>query len=243
MAQKILIIEDMEDIVFVLKEYLEREGFQVTAAYNGLQGLQAVTEQKPDLVILDLTLPGLEGLEVCRRIRRDPETAQIPVLILSGKGEEVDKVVGLEVGADDYMTKPFGPKELVARVKTLLRRTGAPQVAKVLKAGQIEMDLERYTVNVRGRGIALTLREFDLLRALLEVKGRALSREFLLEKVWGRDREVGIETRTIDVHIRSLRNKLGPEGRRILTVRNVGYRLDFSPEGPNQDSPSREDSA
>jgi DNA-binding response OmpR family regulator len=234
MAQEVLIIEDMELVVLALKENLEREGFQVLTAMNGQDGLRAVTEHKPDLVILDLILPDMDGLEICRKIRRNPEASRVPILILSGKAEEVDKVVGLAVGADDYMAKPFSDKELVARVKALLRRASASPESKVLRAGTIELDPERYTVSVAGHPVTLTSREFELLKALLEAKGRALTRDHFLETVWGFDRAVSVETRTVDVHIKSLRNKLGPEGRRILTVRNVGYRCDVSPEGPTE---------
>ena len=238
MAQEILIIEDMEPVVQAIRMVLEREGFRLLTAQSGQEGLRAVSEQKPDLVILDLILPDMDGLEICRRIRKNPEVARVPIMILSGKAEEVDKVVGLAVGADDYLAKPFGDKELVARVKALLRRSAAPPESKVLLAGAIEMDSERYTVSVAGNPIALTSREFELLKALLGVKGRALTRDYLLETVWGHDRAIGIETRTIDVHIRSLRHKLGIEGRRILTVRNIGYRCDVSQEGPMSGDPS-----
>lgn len=235
MSQEILVIEDMESIVLAIRGYLEREGFQVLTAMNGQDGLRAVTEHKPDLVILDLILPDMDGLDICRKIRRNPEVARVPILIVSGKTEEVDKVVGLAVGADDYLTKPFSDKELVARVKALLRRSTALPESKLLRAGTIELDPERYTVSVAGHPIALTSREFELLKALLEAKGRALTRDHFLETVWGFDRAVNVETRTVDVHIKSLRSKLGPEGRRILTVRNIGYRFDISPEGPPQD--------
>ena len=238
MSQEILIIEDMEPVVQAIRMVLEVEGFRLLTARTGQEGLRAVGEQKPDLVILDLILPDMDGLEICRRIRKNPEVARVPILILSGKAEEVDKVVGLAVGADDYLAKPFGDKELVARVKALLRRSAAPQESKVLLAGTIELDPERYTVGVAGSPVVLTSREFDLLKALMEAKGRALTRDHLLETVWGHDRAIGIETRTIDVHIRSLRHKLGREGRRILTVRNIGYRCEVSEEGPISDTSS-----
>jgi two-component system alkaline phosphatase synthesis response regulator PhoP len=185
-----------------------------------------VTEARPDLVILDLTLPGLDGFEVCRRIRGQPETARLPILVLSGRAEEVDKVVMLELGADDYVTKPFNTKELVARVKTLLRRVSSPALPRVLRVGTLEVDLERHIVVVAGQPISLTAKEFELLKALFEAKERTLTRAFLLEGVWEYGEELEIETRTVDVHVRSLRKKLGPEGARIITVRNVGYRLD-----------------
>src|SRR5438128_12645690 len=144
MASKVLIVEDEQGVVHLLRARLEREGFQVIAAYDGQAGLRAVTEARPDLLILDLTLPGLDGFEICRRIRRQPETARLPILVLSGRTEEVDKVVLLELGADDYVTKPFSPKELVARVKTLLRRVSTPPLPRVYRAGTLESDLERH---------------------------------------------------------------------------------------------------
>ena len=230
MAQKILVVEDMESLADALRALLEHEGFQVAVARNGLEGLQAVYKQRPDLLLLDVNLPGLDGLEVCRRLRRNPETAQLPILMLSGKVEEADKVVGLEVGADDYITKPFSPKELIARVKSHLRRFRSASPSNVLRAGGIEMDLDRFAVTMRGEPVSLTAKEFQLLKALLEAEGRVASREFLFETVWGHDRRTEVDSRTIDVHIRSLRNKLSPEGRLIHTVRNVGYRLGTVPD-------------
>ena len=226
MESKILIVEDEQGVVHLLRDRLEPEGFKVIAAYNGQDGLRAVAEARPDLVILDLTLPGLDGFELCRRIRRQPETARLPILVLSGKAEEVDKVVMLELGADDYVTKPFSTKELVARVKTLLRRGSAPDLPRVLRVGTLEVDLERHIVSVAGQPLSLTAKEFELLKTLLEARERTLTRAFLLERVWDYGEELEIETRTVDVHIRSLRKKLGSEGARIITVRNVGYRLD-----------------
>ena len=226
MDSKILIVEDEQGVVDLLRKALEHEGFQVIAAYNGQAGLQAVSEARPDLIILDLTLPELDGFELCRRIRRQPETARLPILVLSGRTEEVDKVVMLELGADDYVTKPFSPKELVARVKTLLRRVSTPALPQVLRVGTVEVDLDRHTVLVAGQPTSLTAKEFELLKALLEAKERTLTRAVLLEQVWEYGEELDIETRTVDVHIRSLRKKLGSEGARIITVRNVGYRLE-----------------
>jgi two-component system, OmpR family, alkaline phosphatase synthesis response regulator PhoP len=223
---KILIVEDMESVVVLLRSLLEREGFQVTTAQDGLEALEAVRRDKPDLVLLDLILPGLDGLEVCRRIRHDPITAHLPIIILSGKEEETDKVIGLEIGADDYITKPFQANELIARVKGRLRRSAPTDPARVLKVGNLEMQLDRYTVTLEGKLIHLTSKEFNLLRALIMTNGRVLSRDALFESVWGHNKDADLQSRTIDVHIRSLRNKLGPEGSRIFTVRNVGYRLD-----------------
>lgn len=226
MPAKILVVEDEQDIVELVRYHLEREGFRVVAASDGPGALRAIAGEKPDLVILDLMLPGIDGLEVCRRLRRDPSTVRLPIIMLTAKGEEVDKIVGLELGADDYVTKPFSPRELVARVKALLRRSTEPEMAEVFRFGSLEVDVGRHTVTVQGGAVELTSKEFDLLRALIAAKGRVLSRDFLLEKVWGYERAFEVESRTVDVHIRRLRQKLGPEGCRILTVKNVGYRFD-----------------
>src|SRR5438445_67592 len=238
MASKVLIVEDEQGVVHLLRARLEPEGFQVIAAYDGQAGLRAVTEARPDLLILDLTLPGLDGFEICRRIRQQPETARLPILVLSGRTEEVDKVVMLELG---HFIKPFNTKELVARVKTLLRRVSTPALPRVLRVGTLEVDLDRYSVFVASQSISLTSKEFELLKALLEAKERTLTRAFLLERVWEYGEELEIETRTVDVHIRSLRKKLGSEGTRILTVRNVGYRLDTT--SPHVNSGSQDEQA
>ena len=226
MPAKILVVEDDKDIVKLVRYHLEKAGFRVASASDGLEALRAVLQERPDLVILDLMLPGLEGLEVCRRLRRDPSTARLPIIMLTAKVEEVDKIVGLELGADDYVTKPFSPRELVARVKALLRRSGEPEVAEVFRFGSLEVDIGRYTATVNGEAVVLTSKEFDLLKALIAAKGRTLSRDYLLDRVWGYERAMEVESRTVDVHIRRLRQKLGPEGRRILTIKNVGYRFD-----------------
>src|SRR2546430_4430789 len=226
MDSKILIVEDEQGVVHLLRDRLEPEGFKVIAAYNGQDGRRAVAEARPDLIIIDLTRPELDGCELCRSIRRQPKSARLPILVLSGRTEDVDKVVVLELGADDYVTKPFSPKELVARVKTLLRRVSTPALPRVLRVGTLELDLERHILLVAGHPISLTTKEFELLKALLEAKERTLTRAFLLEQDWEYCEELEIETRTVDVHITSLRKKLGSEGARIITVRNVGHRLD-----------------
>ena len=226
---KILVVEDMDSVVTLLRTLLERESFQVAVAEDGVEALEAVRREKPDLVLLDLILPGLDGFEVLQRIREDPITAHLPVIILSGKEEERDKVIGLEIGADDYVTKPFHANELIARVKNRLRRSAPTDPARTLRVGNLEMQLDRYTVTLEGKPIHLTSKEFNLLRALLMSNGRVLSRDALFESVWGASKDADLQSRTIDVHIRSLRNKLGPVGQRIFTVRNVGYRLDPTP--------------
>jgi two-component system phosphate regulon response regulator PhoB len=171
-------------------------------------------------------LPEIDGLEVCRRLRRDAASAAVPIIMLTAKAEEVDRVVGLEMGADDYLAKPFSPKELVARVRAILRRTRPAAVSSVLRAGTLALDRERHVVTLDEKPVALTPKEFDLLLALLESTGRVLSREQLLNRVWGYARADEIESRTVDVHVRRLRAKLGGESRRIGTLKGVGYRFE-----------------
>jgi DNA-binding response OmpR family regulator len=226
MASRVLVVEDEPDIRDLLVFHLTREGYQVATTGNGLDALREVTAGRPDLLVLDLMLPGLDGLEVCRRLRKDAATAALPIIMLTAKGDEVDRVVGLELGADDYIVKPFSPKEVLARVRAVLRRTQPRPGGVALEVGTLALDPATYTVTVGGTPAALTPKEFDLLRALLEARGRVLGREFLLERVWGYARANEIESRTVDVHVRRLRAKLGAEGRRILTVKNVGYRLE-----------------
>jgi len=226
MPSRVLIVEDEPDIRELVVHHLKREGYQVSAASSGEEALRQVQAAPPDLVILDLMMPAMNGLEVCRRLRQDPVTASLPIVMLTAKGDEVDRVLGLEIGADDYIVKPFSPKELLARVRAVLRRSRpAPGVAP-LRLGALVIDLGTHTASVGGDALALTPKEFDLLRALVEARGRVLSREFLLDRVWGYAHASDIESRTVDVHVRRLRVKLGPEGWRILTVKSVGYRLD-----------------
>jgi DNA-binding response OmpR family regulator len=168
----------------------------------------------------------MDGLEVCRRLRGDPATASLPLIMLTAKADEVDRIVGLELGADDYLVKPFSPKELVARVRAVLRRARPGPVSHPVSVGEVSLDVARHTVTVAGRPVELTPKEFDLLQALLEAAGRVLSREHLLNRVWGYARADEIESRTVDVHIRRLRAKLGTEERRIATIKGVGYRFD-----------------
>jgi two-component system phosphate regulon response regulator PhoB len=226
MASRVLIAEDEADIRDLLAFHLERDGYEVSRARTGTEALRLAQDRHPDLLVLDLMLPEMNGLEVCRRLRQDAATAGLPIVMLTAKGDEVDRVVGLEMGADDYIVKPFSPKEVVARVRAVLRRTRPPAGAEALVAGALVLDRETHTVRLAGAPLALTPKEFDLLRALLEARGRVLSREYLLDRVWGYARAEEIESRTVDVHVRRLRAKLGPEEHRIVTVKNVGYRLD-----------------
>jgi phosphate regulon transcriptional regulator PhoB len=229
MASRVLIVEDERDIRDLVLFHLEREGFQVSSASSGEEALRQVRHASPDLVLLDLMLPAMGGLEVCRKLRQDPATVALPIVMLTAKGDEVDRVLGLELGADDYIVKPFSPKELLARVRAVLRRARPAPGAAGIAIGALAIDPGTRTVTVQGAPLTLTHKEFELLGALADAQGRVLSREFLLDRVWGYSRAGEIESRTVDVHVRRLRVKLGPEGRRILTVKSVGYRLD--PEG------------
>jgi phosphate regulon transcriptional regulator PhoB len=229
MASRVLIVEDERDIRDLVLFHLKREGFQVSSASSGEEALRQVRHASPDLVLLDLMLPAMGGLEVCRKLRQDPATVALPIVMLTAKGDEVDRVLGLELGADDYIVKPFSPKELLARVRAVLRRAKPAPGVGALAIGALAIDQGTRTVTVQGAPLALTHKEFELLGALADAQGRVLSREFLLDRVWGYSRAGEIESRTVDVHVRRLRVKLGPEGRRILTVKSVGYRLD--PEG------------
>ena len=226
MAGRVLIVEDEPDIRDLLAFHLEREGYHVTRSKTGADALRQVRARPPDLVLLDLMLPELGGLEVCRRLRQDPRTASVPIVMLTARGEEVDRILGLELGADDYIVKPFSPKEVVARVRAVLRRAGARDSGAPVVSGRLAIDPDRHTVHVDTAAIELTPKEFDLLRALAEARGRVLSREFLLDRVWGYASAGEIESRTVDVHVRRLRMKLGDEGQRITTVKGVGYRLE-----------------
>ena len=226
MATTVLIVDDEKDLVDLVRYHLEKEGFQCLQASDGLTALRLTQEQRPDLLVLDLMLPGLDGLEICRQLRRDPMTAGLPIIMLTAKAAEVDRVVGLEIGADDYLVKPFSPRELVARVKAILRRLKASSSLPTQRVGTLEVDEARHQVRVGGVPVLLTAKEFDLLRALMRVNGRVLSREQLLEAVWGYPDASEVESRTVDVHIQRLRDKLTAEAGRIVTVKGVGYRFD-----------------
>jgi DNA-binding response OmpR family regulator len=226
MASEVLVVEDEADIRRLICLCLERDGFRCRTAASGTEAQRELAAATPDLVILDLMLPELDGLELCRRIRGDARTAAVPIIILTARTDEVDRVVGLEVGADDYVGKPFSPKELMARVRAVLRRSGQRETPRVLRAGDITLDPLRHQVQVADQPVVLTPKEFDLLQALLDATGRVLSREYLLNRIWGYARADEIESRTVDVHVRRLRVKLGAAGRRIETLKGVGYRLE-----------------
>ncbi len=231
-GQKILVVEDERSIAELLAFNLGREGFEVREAVDGLAALVACRRERPDLVILDVMLPGMDGLEVCRQLRRTHEFKDVPIIMLTARREELDRVLGLEMGADDYVVKPFSPREVVARVKAILRRTLREAEATdspgggVLKAGDLELDQGRREVRRDGSGVELTFKEFEILKYLMHNPGRVISREIILEKVWGYD-YLG-DARTVDVHIRHLREKLEEipaRPRYVETVRGVGYRL------------------
>jgi len=220
----VTIIEDDPDIAGLVEHYLAAEGFKVGHARDGAEGLKRVKESPTDLLILDLMLPGLDGLDVCKALRAAPATASLPILMLTAKGEESDKVIGLELGADDYLTKPFSPKELVARVKSLLRRKARQEPAvPVYTYKELRLDQERHEVTFKGKDVQLTAKEFALLQQLLENPGRVLTRQTLLDRVWGYQSDV--TTRTVDVHIRRLREKIPMLTDMIVTVKSLGYKL------------------
>ncbi|RPH40131.1 MAG: DNA-binding response regulator [Planctomycetota bacterium] len=224
MARTILVIDDEPELVKLLDYNLSKAGYLVLSARDGESGLAAARKHAPDAIILDVMMPGLDGWEVCKRLRQDPSTSALPVLMLTAKADEGDRVLGLELGADDYVGKPFGVRELLARVKALLRRSEVASTSpEVLKTGKIIIDSSRRTVMASGKPVALTATEFNLLKALAEREGRVISREDLLSLARGD--EVAVMDRTVDVHVAALRKKLGKQGEMIETVRGVGYRL------------------
>jgi len=230
--RRILVVEDEADIRELIRYNLEQEGLIVEEAADGAQALERIARRAPDLVVLDLMLPGMPGLEVCRKIRSTPQTANLPILVATAKGTEVDRVLGLEMGADDYVVKPFSPRELTARIKALLRRAHLltePESSGVYERGRLKIDFDSYQVYVEGKRKELALREFELLRFLVQHPMRVYSREQLLDMVWGRD--TFVEPRTVDVHVRRLRKHIERDDANpelILTVRSVGYR--FNPD-------------
>jgi len=228
MKEKILVVEDELDIVRMLEYNLKKEGFRVASCRDGDDALQAATKEQPDLILLDLMLPGIDGLEVCKALKKESKTSSIPVIMLTAKSQESDKIVGLELGADDYVTKPFSPRELIARIKAVLRRAKEKEkLPDVLKNGDLAIDLSKISVTVKGKPVELTAKEFELLKTLVRAKGRVLSRDHLLDTIWGFDHAMEIQTRTVDVHIRTLRKKLKSEVKRIVTVKNYGYRFEY----------------
>jgi phosphate regulon transcriptional regulator PhoB len=226
---QILVIDDEKDLIELVCYNLEKEGYQVKGALNGELGLAAAARDLPDIILIDLMLPGIDGLEVCRLLRSDKRTSRIPVIMLTAKSAESDRVLGLELGADDYVTKPFSPRELTARIKAVLRRTSIPQApSDVIRRGGLSIDLARREVSCGREAIVLTATEFRLLQYLADHPGRVFSRTQLIDSVLGKD--VSVVDRTIDVHITGLRKKLGDCGEWIETVRGFGYRFREEPE-------------
>jgi two-component system phosphate regulon response regulator PhoB len=229
-SRRVLVVEDEPDIAALIAYQLTREGFRVETAANGPDALEAVHREVPDLVVLDRMLPGLSGDEVLKSLRQEHATQAIPVLVLTAKREQEDRIAGLELGADDYLTKPFSPRELVLRCQAILRRAqeaGTTTGGRVLKAGPLRMDLGAHQASMDGQEMALTPTEFRLLQALMERRGRTQSRRQLLEKAWDVESDISdrIQTRTVDMHVRRLRSKLGGAGDWVETVRGFGYRL------------------
>ena len=220
-GRKILIIEDESDVADLLEMTLRKAGFKASTTGDGASGLQKARDNRPDFIILDLMLPKMSGLEVCRILKGDAATSHIPILMLTAKAEEIDRIVGLEFGADDYVTKPFSPREVTLRIRAILRRGEKPE--ETLKAGSISIDPARHQVRVNGKRVHLTSLEFKLLRTLIQRRGRVQDRDKLLNDVWGY--ESVIDTRTVDTHMRRLREKLGPPAQYLDTVRGVGYRF------------------
>ena len=227
-APLVLVVEDEAALVTLLRYNLEREGFRVAEARDGEEAMLQIAEQIPDLVVLDWMLPLMSGIEVCRQLRRLPETRRLPIVMLTARGEEGDKLRGLDAGADDYVTKPFSPSELIARLRAVLRRSRPERDGETLQYQDLVMDLASHRVRRNGREVHLGPTEFRLLRHLLENQGRVFSREQLLDMVWGRD--VYVEPRTVDVHIRRLRKAINADEETdlIRTVRAAGYALDLA---------------
>jgi DNA-binding response OmpR family regulator len=224
---RVLVVEDEADVANLVKHALERGGdAEVDIAVTAAGALDAIAKAPPDLVVLDLNLPGLDGTEVCRRLRARPATATMPIIMLTARTEESDRVLGLDLGADDYLTKPFSPRELAARVRAVLRRRSAASPTSAMsmyRGARLVADFDAVLVTVDGEPIRLTRREFELLRCLVENRNRVLSRDRLLARVWGYDQS--IETRSVDVHVGRLRSKLGSAGPQIETVVGLGYRF------------------
>jgi two-component system phosphate regulon response regulator PhoB len=224
MKTKILVVEDDPDVQELVQFNLKESGYDVVLAEAGPEALRKAQTQSPELIILDWMLPEMDGLEVCKLLKRDSATQRIPIIMLTAKAAEIDRVLGLEMGADDYLTKPFSPRELMLRIKKLLaRQMPSPAKSEFLKAGDLVVDLPRHEASVKGVPVVLTATEFKLLVLLMERSGRVQSRDQLLQDVW--DYERVVDTRTVDTHMRRLREKLGEAAHHIETIRNVGYRF------------------
>jgi DNA-binding response OmpR family regulator len=222
----VVVIDDEKDLIELVRYNLEKEGFDVIGAMNGEAGLEIARQHRPNLILLDLMLPGMDGLEVCRRIRSDNATVRIPLIILTAKADEPDRIVGLELGADDYITKPFSPRELAARVKAVLRRASDHhEPEEVIRRGDLLVDVGRHEVTVKGAKVTLTATEFRILQFLASRPGRVYSRNEIMDSAMGHDSAV--LDRTIDVHVAAIRKKLGKSGELIETLRGVGYKFEW----------------
>ena len=223
----IYIVEDDDDIAQLERHHLEAAGYTVRVFPRASTVMPQAERDRPGLFLLDIMVPGGDGLELCQRIRHSASLRATPVIFVTARSAEADRIVGLELGADDYISKPFSPRELVARVRAILRRAQEPADVSIRRIGELEVDEARHSVTVQGTSVELTAKEFGLLCALIRANGRVLNREQLLEGVWGYADAAEIESRTVDVHIRRLREKLGAEAKRIVTVKGVGYRFDM----------------
>ncbi|MBI3595145.1 MAG: response regulator transcription factor [Nitrospirae bacterium] len=224
LKKKIVVLEDEPHITELLTHLFEKEGYIVRSSSDGITGFRKIKEEKPDILVLDLMIPGMDGLEVCKKVRGDASVSSLPILMLTAKGEESNKIIGLELGADDYMSKPFSQKELLSRVKAVLRRAHPPATSgKIYHYQSVSLDTERHEVRVDQRNILLTAKEFKLLEHLIINKGRVLTREILLNSIWGYD-YFGT-TRTVDVHVSRLREKIPVLAPQILSINQLGYKL------------------
>ena len=226
--EKVLIVDDEEHIQELIKFNLEKNGYNILCCGNGAEALKIINKEKPSIVLLDLMLPGMDGYDVIKEIRRNSAVAKTPVIMLTAKGEELDKILGLELGADDYITKPFSVRELVARVKAVLRRSVVQSTEETFEFGDVSVNFNKHEVIKNGKKIELTLKEFELLETLIKNKGRVMTRDFLLDKIWGYE-YIG-ETRTVDVHIRHLRQKIEEDDKNpeyVETIRGIGYRFNL----------------
>lgn len=226
--EKILVVDDEEHILELLRFNLSNSGYKVFSATNGIDAIKIAKSEVPNLILLDLMLPGMDGYDVCKEIRKDSSVSHIPIIMITAKGEELDKILGLELGADDYITKPFSVRELLARVKAVLRRINTEYIDKGYSFGNININFQKHEVMKNSDKIDLTLKEFELLEILIKNKGRVMTRDFLLDKIWGYE-YIG-ETRTVDVHIRHLRQKIEEDDKNpkyIETIRGIGYRFNY----------------
>ena len=224
MSERILVVDDEPDLLELVRLNLSQAGFQVDTAASGSAAMKSLQAARPDLMVLDLMLPDLSGADLCRKLRSDPTFAELPIIMLTARADEVDRVVGFELGADDYVTKPFSPRELVLRVRAVLRRRNASaNESDLLVHGALQLDAARHRCFIGDAEVELTAKEFELLSQLMRQPGRVMTRDGLLERVWGAD--ITVTTRTIDTHVKRLREKLGETGDLIETVRGIGYRF------------------